>query len=1085
MQTNIWLNGKITKWEDFMNIFKNISIKQRFLILFITCITTFIGFGTFALVKLNNLAQVTNSLYNQSSQVSNATVSAKENLVKINSSMKDIILSANSDEIQKEIDKVAQYESDLQNNLDTIDQNSYDSNIKRNLQDANNILSNWWKLEREKIIKDMLEGKKDDAISISKGISSDLADQLELDLTNIYLDSSDNEKSLMKQSDALQSSARTTLIFTLVVLLAMLLPLFILIITSILIPINNLKSHMIKSSGSDELEEYQLLTKKGELADMAKNYNIMIRKLKTQLWINTNRNSLNSKMAGNMSVKEFTQNTIGILSKLLDAENGVFYIFDHKENKLVLSSAFARTEAQRKSDILELGDGISGQVALERKPMQFQNVRGSELNTYAFPLIYEDKLYGVIELSSSQVFNDLKQQFIEVISGAVAINLNSSIQNEQIKELLDISEKATNKAQEISNQLKNANEVLEEQQRQLQVQTEELQESNTQLQEQQQILQQQSEELQQSNAQLEEHQLQLEEQARLLSVQNDELEMSKQEILKRAEALETANKYKTQFLANISHELRTPLNSIILLSNLLIRNTKDEISKSVLEKIEVIYNSGNHLYQLINDVLDLSKIEAGKMDLNHRHFNSSELIEELSQMFDVAAKEKNIRFILEDQYRNNLYGDKDRISQILRNFLSNAFKFTDEGSVEFTIAKDNECKKNILFSVKDTGIGIHKDKLDTIFEEFRQADGSISRKYGGTGLGLSISTKLCEAMKGTIKAESGLGIGSTFYLSLPLTVSEQSLSNEEATAAEIIEPRNVEARQTEEIKNEKHKNLLIIEDDKNLSESMKVISEGIGFDVLTSNNGTEGLKIINEYKIDGILMDLGLPDIKGIDLLKEIKKSLKLKNLNAPVIIYTGMDISAEQEKEIKLYADTIIIKTRNSDERLLDELTLILHKVKNKPKNEGYKTILASRINKDRALNLDNKKILVADDDPRNIFVLAAALEDYGAEIIEAENGKEALEKLENESVDLILMDIMMPVMNGYEAIKEIRKTDKINHIPIIATTAKSLKDDREKCMAAGANDYISKPIDYDVLITLIKAWINKSKKMEGTFGF
>lgn len=1075
-----------------MNIFKNISIKQRFLILFFACIITFVGFGTFALFKLNNLAEVTQNLYNQSSKVSDATVNAKVNLVKINSAMKDIILSTNNDEIQNEINKVTEYENELQKNLDIIEENTDDSNIKRNLRDANNLLSKWWKPQREKIIKHMQEGKKDEAIEISKGISLDFVEQLELSLNNIYLNSSDNEKSLMKESSTLQSSARITLIFTLVISLSILLVLFILIITSILNPINNLKNHMHKITNSGQLEEYKL-TQKGEISDMAKNYNILINKLKTELWINKNRNLLNNKMAGSMSVNEFTQNTINILCKLLEAENGAFYLFNHDKKNLILNSAFARTEAQRECKICELGDGVSGQVALERRPILLKNVTRSEsssmnfvsLNVYAFPLIYEENVYGVIELSSFETFDELKQKFTEVISSTIAINLFSEIQNEKIKELLAISEDATNKAQEISNQLKSANEELEEHQRQLQVQTEELQQTNAQLEEQQQILQQQSEEMQQTNAQLEEHQLQLEEQARLLSAQNDELEMSKKEILKRAEAYEMANKYKSQFLANMSHELRTPLNSIILLSNLLIRSSKEKISNSVQEKIKVIYNAGNHLHKLINDILDLSKIEAGKIDLNYRYFNSNELIEELGEMFDQFAKEKNLKFILEDHFKDVLYSDKEKISQILRNFLVNAFKFTDEGFVEFKIKRNEENKDNILFSVKDTGIGISKDKLDIIFEEFHQADGSISRKYGGTGLGLSISNKLSELMGGKIKVESDIDKGSTFYLSLPLTVLEQKISNDEVAVTintvntdNIDNIDNIENEKNKEIKNKKYKNLLIIEDDKNLAQAIKAISEGIGFGVLTASSGADGLKTIDEHEVDGILMDLGLPDFKGIDLLKEIKKSLQLKKLNVPVIIYTGMEISVEQEKELKLYADSIIIKTTNSDERLLDELTLILHRVKNKDKNETqeqYKNIMTSRINKDRALNLDNKKILIVDDDPRNIFVLAVALEDYGAEIIEAENGKEALEKLENEPVDLILMDIMMPVMNGYEAIKEIRNTNKIKDIPIIATTAKSLKDDREKCMAAGANDYISKPIDYDVLITLIKAWINK----------
>lgn len=1066
-----------------MKFFNNFSIKQSFFILFFICISTFIGFGTFALVELSNLSKVTYNLYNQSSKISNASVQAKLNLIKINSSMKEVILSSKSDEIQSEIDKVTQYESDLQKNLDTIEENSVDSNTKRNLQDANNLLSKWWKPELERIIKYVQEGKKDNAAEISKGISADFVDQLEQDLNNIYLSSSDNEVSLMDELNKLQDSGRITLVLTLIILIGILIVTFVAMIKSILTPINRVKNHMSMILETGNLEEIGIL-QKTEISEMGKNYNILINKLKNQFWINDVRNSVSDEMIGNMSVEELSQRVLNILARLLEAGNGAFYVHDEKENNLSLTASFAFTERERLSNKYDIGEGLIGQVALEKKPILLKNIRKSEsaictatlyeapLNIYAFPLIYENEICGVIELSSFEPFDGLKQQVIENLSSIIAINLYSATQNYKIKELLNISEEATNKAQEISHQLKSANEVLEDQQRQLQVQTEELQQSNSQLEEQQQILQQQSEELQQTNSQLEEHQQQLEEQSRILNIKNSELERSKEEILERAKDLEMANKYKSQFLATISHELRTPLNSIVLLSNLLMRTGKETIKESIQEKIKIIYNSGQHLHRLINDILDLSKIEAGKIDLNYRDFNSGEIVEELGEMFNEIAREKDINFIVEDEFKDNLYGDKERISQILRNFLSNAFKFTEKGFVNLNISKDKLNNNNVVFTVRDTGIGISKDKLDTIFQEFHQGDGSISRKYGGTGLGLSISSKLCNLMNGKIEVESEIDNGSIFKLYLPIADLDKNLSETEAAVTIENDFHSIKRKSREEIRHKKYKTLLIIEDDKNLVQLIKAISEGIGFVTLTANNGEEGLKLIKENEIDGILLDLGLPDIRGIDILKEINKLINIKNSNIPIIIYTGMDISKDLEKEIKLYSDSIIIKTTNSDERLLDELTLVLHRVKNE---KEYKSIITSKINKDVALNLENKKILIVDDDPKNIFVLAAALEDYGAEIIEAENGKEALEKLENEAVDLILMDIMMPEMNGYEAIKKIRSIDKIKHIPIIATTAKSLKDDREKCMEAGANDYLSKPIDYDVLITIIKAWIYK----------
>ncbi|MFT5871964.1 MAG: signal transduction histidine kinase/DNA-binding response OmpR family regulator [Clostridium sp.] len=1065
-----------------MDIFKNISIKKRFVILVIICITAFIGFGTFTLTGLNNLQKITQNLYNQSSKVSEAAVKGRLNLVNIKSSLKDVILLSNSSAIQIEIDKVTQYESDLQKNLDAIGQNTVDANTKRNLQDANNLLSKWWQPQREKIIKYVLAGKKADAINVSQGISSDFVDQLELDLNNIYLTSSNNSISLIEEADRLQSSQRITLILTLVILISILTLAFIMVIRSILDPIKRLKEHMVKTTNSGNLEEFEM-TQKNEICALAEDYNILINKLKNEFWINDNLNSLNDEMEGNLSVKELTRRAINFLSRSLDSGNGTFYIHN-KENKLMLNSSFAFTERQRLSNIYELGEGVVGQVALEKKPILLKNVRKTDaaictgtiyeapLNVYAFPLIYEDEVYGVVELSSFETFNKLKQEFIEAASNVIAINLYTTIQNQRIKELLEVSEKATKKAQVISLELVNANEVLEEQQRQLQVQTEELQQTNSQLEEQQQILQQQSEELQQSNSQLEEDQLHIEQQSKLINIKNEELEKSAVEISARSKDYEMANVYKSQFLANVSHEIKTPLNSIILLSKLLIRNCKDTTVEDAQEKIKVIFDSGQHLLSLINDFLDLSKIEAGKVDLNYKNFNSSELLRELSDLFNGTAKEKDIQFIKEDQFLDNIYGDKEKISQVVRNFLSNSFKFTDKGSVKLKIERDTQCQNNVVFSVMDTGIGISKDNLDSIFEEFQQGDGSISRKYGGTGLGLSISNKLCTIMKGKIKVTSEILMGSTFLLYLPIADTQHAISKQEAAVTTSNE-QNIVNVPYREIKSEKYKSLLIIQDDINSIQPTKAVSEGIGFITLTSNNGTDGLKLIKKNEFDGILLDLDLPYKSVIELLKEINNALNLKNIKTPLIIYTGMEISKEQEKVIMLYGGIIIIKTTNVYERLLDELTLIFHKVKNE---DDYKNIITSKINKDTALNLENKKILIVDDDARNIFVLAAALEEYGAEIIEAENGKVALEKLGDDVVDLILMDIMMPVMDGYEAIKSIRNTEKIKNIPIIATTAKSLKGDSEKCIEAGANDYIAKPIDYDVLITLVKAWINNA---------
>lgn len=1060
-----------------MNILKKCTIRQRFLALFFVCILTFIGFGIFALFQLSGLAKLTNSLYNQSAKVSNAAVNAKVDLIKINSALKDAILSGNTKEVQEPINKIDLYNDDLQKNLDIISQNSSDPDIEKNLDDINNILSKWWKPQRDKIIDNVLSGKTSEAISVSNGISLNFVDQLEFDLDSIYSNSSNNEIDLIQQSNRTENSVRITLIATLITLTVILLVLFMIIMRSILMPINDLINHMIKTAGSGNFEEYKI-NQKDEISEMAKHYNLLIHNLKTKLWVNNAQNSLKDEISNSSSVIELTQKVINYLSRNLEVGKGTFYTYVKLENKLVLTSSFAFSEREKLSNIYEIGEGVIGQVALEKKPIHLKKVSQTESvistatileppsNIYAFPLVYENELYGVIELSSFDYFSDFKKNFLDEVSNTIAVNLYSEIQRERIKELLKRSEESEREAKKMSAELKNTNEVLEEQQRQLQVQAEELQQSNSQLEEQQQILQQQSEELQQTNSQLEEHQIQMEEQSRTLSFKNQELEKSREEILSRTRELEAANKYKSQFLANVSHELRTPLNSIILLSNLLIRNGKDKFEAGTMEKFKVIYNSGQHLLRLISNILDLSKIEAGKMEFNYNYFNTGSLTIEIADIFNEMAREKNIEFIIEDDFKGEFYGDKDKIAQIIRNFLSNAFKFTEKGHVKLKIEKQND---NLVFSVSDTGIGISRDKLNIVFEEFHQGDGSISRKYGGTGLGLSISSKLCEIMKGKIEVTSELGFGSTFYLNLPFEAAQNDISNNEIAAAVGNDSKNLlQIHKENLVKN----NLLIIEKSESLQKSVKNLSEGIGFNTITAHDYEEGIKFIKECEIHGVLLDLEFKDDKEIFLLKEIYKTLNLKNTKCPIIIYTSVSMSLDQEKQLNLYADRIIIKTANSDERLMDELTLILHKVNNKEEN---KSIITSKINKDTALDLINKKILIVDDDPRNIFVLAAALEEYNAEIIEAENGKIALNILENQRVDLILMDIMMPVMNGYDTIKKIRSLDNMKDIPIIVTTAKSLKGDKEKCMAAGANDYISKPINYDILITLIKAWINK----------
>ncbi|MCX7920888.1 MAG: response regulator [Clostridia bacterium] len=1179
-----------------MKFLEYMGIRTRLMLIFAIWMVGFACFGMFTISQLNSLGNITRDIYSKPLKVSNAAIEARVDVIKIQRAMKDIMLADNRDEITKQINDINVMEQEVLNSFKTIEENVSDSGSVNRVVELRKIFGQW-KESRKEIINLVESGSVKEAVPISQVKNAAFVQQIEIEMDKVDSFAKSSADDLVAKANDIEESEKWAILTLMALLGGAGLLLFLISIRSIIKPITVLENAMSSSTGTGGLIEANLQGN-NEIVEMAKHYNSLVNKLKDQFWLKDGQNLLSQEIAGSNSLSELTSKSINFLSRAIGAGNGVFYVYDEQERLLHLNASFAFTERDKLSNRYALGEGIVGQVALERKAILLKNVGRQEalittgiinespLNTYAFPLAYEGELYGVIELSSFEPINQLKRDFLNEVGKIIVINLKTTMQNQKIKDLLKVTEEARKEARGMADELQKANEILEEQSSILQQQTEELQQTNAQLEEQQQLLQQQSEELQQTNSQLEEQQQRMEEQSRLLNIQNRELENSKSELLRRSGDLETSNRYKSEFLANISHELRTPLNSIILLSKLLAKNEKNDLDPNVLEKISVIHRSGQELLRLINDILDLSKIEAGRMELNISPFHTGELVQQLNLMFEGVAKEKGIEFTIEDYIRTRMVGDKDRISQILRNFLSNALKFTEKGSVILKIRPGRENENSIVFAVTDTGIGIPRDKFDIIFEEFQQGDGSISRKYGGTGLGLSISRRLAELMGGEIRVESKEGVGSSFSLHLRNTAMPNNTNKGARLGADLIAATSLNT----DIAPKFDRVILIIEDDETFAKYIKKLNEGMGFDTLIASSGKEGLRLARKHRIDGILLDLGLPDMSGIEVLRELKSTVELrsipvhilssrdkdnklqgmgaigyhqkpvdedeitklitnmiafsdkkpkqlliiednaahreaikeligssevkvkgvetedaaklelekgiydavildlelkqgdgfgicrfigeKGIDIPVIIYTAKELAVDQEKEIKRYADSVIIKTANSDERLLDEVTLFLHEVRTNEKDRHY---MLPRTNKEYSLSLKGKKILIVDDDPRNIFVLAAALENHGADIIEAENGKAALEKLNEQKADLVLMDIMMPVMDGYEAIRAIRNKAEISDIPIIALTAKTLKGDREKCIEAGANDYISKPVDYDVLIRLVKAWINK----------
>ena len=768
----------------------------------------------------------------------------------------------------------------------------------------------------------------------------------------------------------------------------------------------------------------------------------------------------------------------------------------------------------------------------------------------------------------------------------------------------NLEEKVRTRTQELhqSNRaLEKRTQLLLTSEEQLKKQHKDLQDSNQQLEEQQQQLRkseiklkQHSEELQVTNAQLSENHDKLERQTLKLRAANVSIEL-------KAKQLEEASKYKSEFIANMSHELRTPLNSLLILSKSLVNNETGNLTDSQVEDAKYIHEGGEELLDLINDIMDLSKVEAGMLSIYSENVFISDLAKAAKNRFTPMANEKNINLLVEiaDSAPQCVKSDGKRIEQILKNFLANSLKFTTRGEIKlriFTPDKDTRLTRkslkqgNILaFSVTDSGIGIAKDKQALIFEAFQQEDGSISRKYGGTGLGLTIARQLTALLDGEITLSSTLNVGSTFTLYLPalLQQTEQETPHLETPSAHTDKETNILSLPVDN--SAPHtRSLLIIEDDKKSRISFQRIAEKNGYLCLVANTGTEGitkaihsipdgilldiglpdisgLTVLEQLKenpltkdipvhiisaldlkevsinkgalsylrkpvdmsdiefmlqslntnntrkkilviednkteqrvisrilssnthdlsyaqtgqqattqlkstsFDGIILDLGLPDIDGIDLARQIKTDTTTSN--TPIIIYTARDLSEEQYQTLVTLSNAIIIKGKESDERLLDDIALFLHHVdKNQPAADAPTTTSDDK----HRTSLQDQRALLVDDDMRNAFALSKQLTAAGMNITIADSGKTALNKLENQDYDIILMDIMMPIMDGYEATRKIRQIDRFKNIPIIALTANAMPEDREKCIAAGASEYMTKPIDIDQLMTMLKIWL------------
>ncbi len=993
----------------------------------------------------------------------------------------------------------------------------------------------------------------------------------------------------------------------------------------------------------------------GEVEDLKDTINQMIANLRgtTQLtqdqdWLKTNLARISSMLQGQRDLKTVSQLLISELAPLVSAQHGAFFMSEGAEEdvRYRLLSSYGFKGRKGITNTYKAGESLVGQAVVEKMPILIADVpddyirigsglgEAAPVNVIVLPVLFEDQVLSVIELASLKPFSPINQSFLEQIVESVGVVLSTIIATMRTEELLVESQRLTQE--------------LQSQSEELQSQQDELRRSNLELEEQAQtlkaseeLLQTQQEELQQTNAELEEKAAQLAEQNQAIEVKNTEIELARRALEERAEQLALSSRYKSEFLANMSHELRTPLNSLLILARLLGENTDGNLSEKQVEFAKSIHGAGTDLLNLISDILDLSKVEAGKMEVATGEVSLPRLSKSVQQMFRPLAEQKGLELIVDvaEGSPAAIVTDEQRLVQVLNNLLGNAVKFTDTGSVSLRIrpstpedrfvANSLRSAASVLaFEVRDTGIGIPDDKLMLIFEAFQQADGTTSRKYGGTGLGLSISREIARLLGGEIQVRSTPEEGSAFTLYLPETLDVDvgagvvaPRRGEAAAAAEAWlevppleehdradasgdrgsgRPTGIGSSATDDsVADDRHdiaegdRVLLLVGADLDLLERAAEAGRERGFRILVAGRGDSALAMALEYRPDAIVLDAQLPGVDGLAVLEELKRLTETRHIpvhiissagqrqsalsagaiaylekpvspddigdalarlvqfldapvrrllvveddererssiieligggdndlvivgvgsseeaiaaleadsfgcmvldlklpktsgfgllehvkgddrwaDMPVIVYTGKELTRREETRLKKYAETIIVKDVRSPERLLDETALFLHRVEARMPAEKRRMI--EQLHSADAV-FSEKKILIVDDDVRNVFALTSAFEGRGMEVLFAENGREGIDVLnQHPEVDLVLMDIMMPEMDGYETMRAIRLQDEFKRLPIIALTAKAMKGDREQSIAAGASDYITKPVDVDQLLSLMRVWL------------
>jgi CheY-like chemotaxis protein len=979
-------------------------------------------------------------------------------------------------------------------------------------------------------------------------------------------------------------------------------------------PLRRMTDLMARLAAHDHTIEIRSVERRDEIGEIAcalQVFKQMAIETYEQTWLKSQVTAISQSLQQTSTHRDFAERLTSELMPLVNAGVGLFYGYDDASQRLDLLGSYGLRLNGHASLRYIPGEGLVGQCALTRQAIELDEIPDNYLRIDSgsgaalprhitiLPLLLRDRLLGVLELAGFLPLAPMHRQLLVELLPAVALRLENLTRAINTEDLLEQTRQQADELRLSGVTMRQQKEALHDANDTLQAKARELEEQSQRLLASEEELRVQAEELQASNEELRQKSDILHEQKRTLQVLQSDTQQ-------KAEELARASQYKSEFLANMSHELRTPLNSLLILSRNLAENRDGNLDGEQIESARIIHDAGSSLLRLINDILDLSKIEAGKMELSLHDYSLQDLVRSLRRTFDHVAKEKQLDFSVElaAELPTHIHTDPGKLEQIINNLLGNAFKFTAGGAVRVRIGRPDADlplpailadQPLLAISVRDSGIGIAADKLEGVFNAFEQADASTSRQFGGTGLGLSISRRMAELLGGDIVLRSEAGQGSEFTLLLTER-STASVADAGTTAAPAalpaIRPIHTPAQLPGDLRDDRDQlvpgdsAVLIIEDDLVFARILAEMVRKKGQRILIATNGEDGLELARRYHPLGILLDVMLPGMDGWTVIERLKADATTRHIPVhflsatdevergrdlgavgfltkpvsreaindaferllhfaagrtrhllivdddadarsavrtllrqddvvideadsaeealqkigqtgydcivldlglpgmsgmelleqlavtgsipPVVVYSGRDLSREENLKIRQYTDSIVIKGARSPDRLLDEVSLFLHSIRHGAAQEQVEPL--------NPQELQGRKLLLVDDDMRNLFALSKVLRDWGIQVSLAQDGHKALSMLaQDPTLELVLMDIMMPGMDGYETMRAIRAQPAFAHLPIIALTAKAMRGDREQCLEAGASDYLSKPIDIDKLASLIRVWLRR----------